>query len=112
MSSHRPVTTPTDESAGFSSYVRLKAQSEPEDVLCRVRVGVCGVPAPETHELFGTAASFRNSSFEANRASKILTATVGFPVVATGLIVFVGNRTLTVRSQSPANDVFVVALRG
>lgn len=52
----------------------------------------------------------RNCRYEAARASKILTALAGFPVFVTGLIVVVGaHEGLTIKSQPPGGDVYVVA---
>ena len=52
----------------------------------------------------------RNSRYEAARASKILTALAGFPVFVTGLIAVIGAHDgLTVKSQPPGGDVYVVA---
>jgi hypothetical protein len=51
----------------------------------------------------------RNSRYEASRASEILSALAGFPVIVTGLIAVVGAHDgLTIKCQPPGGDVYVV----
>lgn len=49
----------------------------------------------------------RNSRHEAGRASRLLSAACGFPVVASGVVVPVGADDLTIKS--PPVDVHVVS---
>lgn len=49
----------------------------------------------------------RNSRHEAGRASRLLSAACGFPVVASGVVVPVGADDLTIKS--PSVDVHVVS---
>jgi Nuclease-related domain len=51
----------------------------------------------------------RNSRFEAQRTSKLLSAACGFPVPAVGVVVPVGASEVTIKS--PPRDVFVVNRR-
>ena len=62
------------------------------------------------HVVIGPATAYvRNSRHEVQRAARLLTAAVGFPVPVTGLIVVVGaHRGLTIKSQPPGQEVFVL----
>lgn len=54
----------------------------------------------------------RNSRHEAQRASRLLTTAVGFPVVVTGLIAVMGAQGgFSVREQPPGGDVHVLTRR-
>jgi hypothetical protein len=54
----------------------------------------------------------RNSRYEAARASRILSALGGYPVFVTGLIAVMGaQKGLTIKSQPPGGDVYVVPRR-
>lgn len=51
----------------------------------------------------------RNSRYEAARASRILTGLAGLPVFVTGVIAVIGaHEGLTIKSQPPGGDVYVV----